>query len=171
MYVKTYKNPKSVADSMIKEFSRESPYIRTKEEQREEQLKSNQQSTMLMGGFSVLASVIGIFGILNNLMLNFIERKHSFAVFRSMGMSKSQVIKMIFVESATGGLIGGAIGVMGGVILITMVAGVSNAAEVNYPIAAFAAYAASGALIMLVASISPALRTSRINIIDEIKFE
>lgn len=171
MFVRTCKNPEEVAQNLKKEFSRWSPYIITKEELREEHMQSNRQSLMLMSGFSVLASVIGIFGILNNLMLSFIERKHSFAVFRSMGMSKGQIIRMVFVESATGGLIGGAIGVMGGVILIAMVAGMSNAAHINYPMGAFAGYAASGAAIMLAASVSPALKTSRLNIIDEIKFE
>jgi hypothetical protein len=63
------------------------------------------------------------------------------------------------------------IGVTGGIILITMVAGVSNAADINYPLSAFAGYVAVGAVIMLVSSISPALKTSRLNIIDEIKFE
>ncbi len=171
MFVRVYKNPEEVALNLKKEFSRVRPYIITKEELRKENVKSNQQSMMLMSGFSILASVIGIFGILNNLMLSFIERKHSFAVLRSMGMSKRQIIKMIFIESATGGLIGGAIGVLGGVILITMVAGVSNAAAINYPLSTFVSYVAVGAVIMLVASISPALKTSRLNIIDEMKFE
>ncbi|MGE5677838.1 MAG: ABC transporter permease, partial [Pseudomonadota bacterium] len=171
VYVKADKDPEIVAESLRKEFKRNYPYITTKEQSRKENLESNKQSTMLMSGFSVLASVIGIFGILNNLMLGFIERKHSFAVFRSMGMSKKQLIGMIFVESATGGLIGGLIGIMGGVILITMLAGAGNLADIHYPIGAFVAYGLIGAFIMLVASVSPAIKTSRLNIIDEIKFE
>jgi putative ABC transport system permease protein len=78
---------------------------------------------------------------------------------------------MVFVESATEGLIGGAIGVMGGVMLITMVAGASNAADIHYPLSSFVWYVVVGAGIMLTASISPALKTSKMNIIDEIKFE
>jgi len=171
VYVKAYKDPEMVAETLRKEFKRDYPYIKTKEQMRKEYTEENKQSTMLMSGFSVLASIIGIFGILNNLMLGFIERKHSFAVFRSMGMSKRQLVAMIFVESATGGLIGGMIGIIGGIVLITMLAGAGNLAEIHYPIGAFIAYAFAGAFIMLVASVSPAIRTSRLNIIDEIKFE
>lgn len=171
VYVKAYKDPEMVAEGLRKEFRRNYPYITTKEQTRKENMESNKQSTMLMSGFSVLASVIGIFGILNNLMLGFIERKHSFAVFRSMGMSRKQLIGMIFVESATGGLIGGLIGIIGGVILITMLAGAGNLGDIHYPIGAFVGYGLIGAFIMLVASVSPAIKTSKLNIIDEIKFE
>lgn len=171
IFVKTNKNPEEVANNLKDEFSRLRPYIVTKEEMRNEHMRSNKQSMMLMSGFSILASVIGIFGILNNLMLSFIERKHSFAVYRSMGMSKRQLIRMVFIESVTGGLIGGAIGAMGGVMLITMIAGVSNTADISYPLGTFAGYVVAGAAIMLIASISPAIKTSKLNIIDEIKFE
>jgi putative ABC transport system permease protein len=171
VYVKTDKAPEEVAQSIREEFKRWWPYVATMEERRSENMKSNQQSMLLMSGFSALASVIGIFGILNNLMLSFIERKHSFAVFRSMGMSKRQMIRMIFIESATGGLIGGAIGVLGGIILITMIAGVDNIGNIHYPVNTFVLYVLVGAGIMLTASISPALKTSKLNIIDEIKFE
>lgn len=171
VYVKAYKDPELVAETLREEFKRDYPYIETKEQMRKQYTEENKQSTMLMSGFSVLASIIGIFGILNNLMLGFIERKHSFSVFRSMGMSKRQLIAMIFVESATGGLIGGLIGIIGGIVLITMLAGAGNLAEIHYPIGAFVGYAIAGAIIMLTASISPAIRTSKLNIIDEIKFE
>ncbi|KUO70856.1 MAG: hypothetical protein APF81_07955 [Desulfosporosinus sp. BRH_c37] len=40
----------------------------------------------------------------------------SLAVLRSVGMSKQQIIKMIFIKSLTGGLIGGIIGVIGGIL-------------------------------------------------------
>lgn len=171
VYVRTGKAPEAVAQSLRDEFSRWDPYITTMEERKNEYIESNKQSMLLMSGFSVLASVIGIFGILNNLMLSFIERKQSLAVFRSIGMSKRQMIRMIFIEAATGGLIGGMVGVLGGVILITMIAGVNYAGEIHYPWTSFGLYMLAGAAIMLIASVSPAVKTSRLNIIDEIKFE
>ena len=57
-----------------------------------------------MRGFSLLALVIGIFGVFNNLIISFLERQRSIAMLRSIGMSKRQSIKMFFIEALTGGL-------------------------------------------------------------------
>lgn len=171
VFVKTYKNAEEVEKTMAAEFKRWRPFIRTKEQNRDEWMKSNEQSMLLLSGFSLIASFIGIFGIINNLILSFIERRHSMAVFRSMGMSKRQTVSMIFIEAATGGIIGGLIGILGGILLITVVAGVNQSAEVHYPVSTFILYMIAGAVIMLLASISPALRSSKLNLIDEIKYE
>lgn len=73
-----------------------------------------------MRGFSLLALLIGIFGVFNNLIISFLERRRSLAVLRSVGMSKNQALKMFFIEALTGGLIGGIIGALCGYILISI---------------------------------------------------
>ncbi len=169
--VKTYKDPEQVAENLRKEFRRRRPYIQTMAQRKEADMNSNKQGMLLMSGFSVLASVIGIFGVLNNLLLSFIERKHALAVLRSMGMSKRQTLRMIFIEAVTGGIIGGGIGILAGMMLIVVLAGASTAARVHFPLDTFLLYVAAGAVIMLLASIGPAMKTAGLNIMDEVKYE
>lgn len=171
IHIKTAGDAEAVKKSIEKEFIRQRPYLETIDNMQEEYLKSNEQSMMLMTGFSVLAAVIGLFGVLNNLLISFINRKRSLAVFKSVGMSKVQIIKMIFIEALTGGAIGGLLGVITGTLMIVVLAGTSNSGSIHYPVGSYITYVLAGAVVMLVASISPALKSSKLDIIESIKFE
>jgi putative ABC transport system permease protein len=175
IYVKVNKDTQEVAENLEKRFSRRKPEITIVAEQRANNLASYATLFSILNGFSIMTMVIGIFGVLNNLIISFIERRRSFAIFRSIGMSKQQIIKMIFIEALTGGSIGGAVGVTTGFLLISVMPYVFRAVsqpvsitfDLNMVYSAFTA----GVIITLVASISPALRTSRLNIIQSIKYE
>ena len=49
-------------------------------------------------------------GIINNLLINYIQRKRSIAMYKSVGMSNRQNVKMTLMEGFTSGLIGAVIG-------------------------------------------------------------
>jgi putative ABC transport system permease protein len=164
-------DPEKAAESIRNEFKRNHPYVETKEESIAQSIEANNQSMMLMQGFSVLALIIGSFGVINNLLISFIQRKHSLAVFRSVGMSKKQILSMVFIESLTGGLIGGIIGVIAGSTMIRILVGVGTGMEVSYPVSSFFTYIFCGSLVMLIASISPALKSSKIDLVASLKYE
>ncbi|MCX7710259.1 MAG: ABC transporter permease [Clostridia bacterium] len=170
-YIKTFKSPEEVKEAIKQEFKKLDPYIETKTEAQQKSEKSNQQGMALLSGFGVLAMFIGIFGVINNLLISFIERKFSLAVLKSMGMSKIQSIQMIFIEAFTGGLVGGMLGVAGGSVMICVLVGLNSIPDIKFPVGTFAAYMIAGAVIMLVSSISPALKTSKLDIVSTIKFE
>lgn len=44
----------------------------------------------ILQGFSLMAMVIGIFGIMNNFTISFMERRRVLAMMRANGMSKGQ---------------------------------------------------------------------------------
>ncbi|MDD2294228.1 MAG: FtsX-like permease family protein [Bacteroidales bacterium] len=93
----------------------------------------------------------------------FIERKRVLAVMRSLGMSKRQIIKMIFIEAMTGGLIGGIVDVGIGVLMVSVFPYIMKALDMPIPIS----YAPSllvisllaSIVITMVVSISPALKS------------
>ncbi|HNU80937.1 MAG TPA: FtsX-like permease family protein, partial [Bacillota bacterium] len=93
----------------------------------------------------------------------------------SMGMSKGQIIKMIFIEALSGGIVGGAVGVFSGVVNISIVPYVLKAIDLPIPIhysAVLMAFSlAGGVAVTLIASVSPALKSSRLNIIEAVKYE
>ncbi|MDF2892255.1 MAG: hypothetical protein K0R80_2622 [Clostridia bacterium] len=141
--------------------------------------KSNNDSNAalfsIFKGFSIMTMVIGIFGILNNFAISFMERKRVLAVLRSVGMSKGQSIKMIMIEALTGGFIGGAVGIIMGVMMISIIPyllkTIDLPIDMTYDPVLLINGLLGGIIVSLIASISPALKSSKLNIIEAIKYE
>jgi putative ABC transport system permease protein len=175
MYIKTASEPDKVLDALEKQMGQR-PYSMTTVKQMEyENRKANDSVFMILKGFSIMALVIGTFGVLNNLIISFIERRRSLAMLRSIGMSKSQTLKMIFIEALSGGLVGGITGVAAGYCLLWTVPFVMKAINLSvplhFPLESIPTYVIAGMLITVAASISPAVKSSRLNIITAIKYE
>ncbi|MFZ5988152.1 MAG: ABC transporter permease [Bacillota bacterium] len=175
LYIKTNKDPEVVANNIRKEFQRKNPVVKTIAEQGELTRKNGEQKIIIFQGFSVMTMLIGILGVLNNLIISFLERKRVLSILRSIGMSKMHIVKMIFIESFSGGIIAGTMGVTTGLLLISVLPYLMKAINRPYPLYLFpylffGAFLA-GVLINICASISPAIKSSKLNIIETIKFE
>lgn len=173
--IKTNKDPELVKEN-IKEFYKDRGiYIRTVAEMEKSNIESNDAIFNIFKLFSIMAMVIGIFGVVNNFAISFIERKRSLAMFRSAGMSKLQTVKMIFIEALSGGLVGGAVGATTGVISVSIIPYLLKAIDMpitmHYSAALIINSIIGGAVVTLVASVSPAFKSSRLNIIEAIKYE
>lgn len=175
IYIKTQKDPVQVEQAIKKSFQRSSFWSMTVDRMEETNMQSNAQMFAILNGFSILALIIGIFGVFNNLIISFIERRRSLAVLKSVGMNKVQILKMILVEALTGGIIGGSFGLFTGLLLIVNVGYVLKAMSLpmtmHYSLSQFLNSMLGGIIITLVASVSPALRSSRLNVIQAIKYE
>ncbi len=168
-------DPDLVQQSIRSKFVREQFWNETVKGIRGRNIAQNERMFVIMDGFSLMAMIIGIFGVLNNLLLSFLERKQSLAVLRSMGISQGQIIRMILIESMTTGLIGGIMGVFAGWLMISVIPYVTRSMGLNgnmiYSTSMFALALAAGMVITITASISPAMKSSRLNIIESIKYE
>lgn len=175
IFVKTSGDPAAVAQAIKRKFERDRPYVTTLREMEQGEMKSNRMILMILQGFSLLALLIGIVGVLNNLIIGFIERKRALAVLRSVGMDKRQSIGMIFIESLSGGIIGGLLGILAGSLLLYTMPYILKAINLYVPLhysaPLFLFSILGGMLIMVVASISPALKSARLDIIEAIKYE
>lgn len=175
MYIKCTGSSEKVAEQIKQRFPDKFKDVYTIEELIENDSKNNGIVFCLLNAFSILSMLIGIFGIINNLIINFIERRRWIAVMRSIGMSKNQIIKMIFVESLTGGLIGGVIGVLTGLSMILLIPDIMVSMglvyTIRYSIPLLLMYLFVSVLVMITASISPAIKSSNLNIIEAIRYE
>ena len=67
-------------------------------------------------GTSLLAVLVGVLGVTNTMLMSVFERKQEIAVLLALGWKRSRIVRMILLESAMLGLLGGIIGVGLGVI-------------------------------------------------------
>ncbi len=122
----------------------------------------------------VLSVIISSFGIANTLGLSIYERVRELGLLRAVGMQRAQLGWMIVVEavivSLIGAVLGIAIGVLFGWAMQQALAdlGVSRFAV---PAGMLVAFAVVAAILGLVASIVPAVRASRIRVLEAIAYE
>lgn len=175
IYIKTSEDPSVVNTRLKDRFVRRGIWSEPVDELQKANQEQNDQLFIMLQGFSVLTMIIGIFGVFNNYLVSMLHRKRSLAMYRSVGMSKRQMRRMLYIESATCGLIGGLTGVAGGLLLVFMVSFMMKA--MNLPVAmhinnVLLIQSLVGAiLVSLVASISPVIRSSKMSIIQAIKYE
>ncbi len=175
IYIKTSIDPDAAEKILREKFGKNRPWICTVRQMEQNERKSNEQLFTILRGFSILTMIIGIFGILNNFIIGFIQRKRHLAIYRSVGMSRKQIVKMVFIEALTGGLIGGIMGISSGVILINIVGfvikGMNLFVPIRYSPMLFLYSLLAGIIVTVIASISPAVKSSKLNIIEAVKYE
>lgn len=162
-------------EKLQKEYKDKKLDISTGAEFRESMRSSMAEMTNLITGFALIAVVVGCVGIVNNFFMSFIERKHTIAILRSIGMNKSAVRKMLVVEGGMVGIVGAVVGVLGGSLYFNlsslfMTIGNVDMSMKQYP-ESFVIYILGGLLVAVIASVSPMQNASKLNIIEEIKYE
>jgi len=175
IYVKASMGLATVTGNIRSQFIRKEPRIMTVDELEKMDRRNYDQMFNILKGFTIMTIIIGIFGVINNLIIGFLKRKRVLAIFRSIGMAKVQIVKMIIIESLTGGVIGSVVGVFAGILMVFITPCVLKAIDMSVPmhfslnimITSFLA----GLVINFIASISPALKSSKLNIIEAIKYE
>jgi putative ABC transport system permease protein len=132
---------------------------------------------MLLNVQVALAIVIGFFGIVNTLLISVMSRTREIGLLRAVGMTSSQVARMILIESfvmaGVGALLGIGLGLAGArwplAFHVEQVSGYWLPLYVPWMTIAIAAGAS--VLIGIVASLLPSRRAARINILEAITYE
>lgn len=113
-------------------------------------------------------------GVINNLIINFIQKKHSIAMYKSVGLSNRQNIKMTIIEGLTSGLIGASVGLLVAYLevdTIFIVAGPRISVQPQFDPTVFILSGLAGVIITLIGSVVPILKSSEMKLVEEIKFE
>jgi putative ABC transport system permease protein len=175
IFIKTYKDDYAVRDSIKERFKGKKYRVDTIADMEKNNAKANEAMMSQLRAFPFISIVIGAFGVLNNFIISFIERKRALAVMASIGMSKRQTIKMLFIEALSAGLIGGMMGIATGLAMTSIIPLVMKAMmfpiPMHYQGSVFVICMVLGICITLISSITPALKSSKMNIIDAIKYE
>ena len=122
-----------------------------------------------------LAVALSFIGIINNQVISFIQRRKEIAVLNSTCMSKGQLMKMLFFETVLANVIAAGIAIVTSILATDMIdnfmKGMSMYVQVQYsPITALV-FTGIIVLVLILTLISPILRLTKMNIVNEIKYE
>lgn len=124
---------------------------------------------------SAVVFLVSIIGIVNNQLINYIQRKRYFSIERSIGMSKKQLGKMLLIESVCGGIIGGIIALGGGNLLIYIIPNFLKAngqvLNISYSFSTSILAVLLGIVITIICSIMIIIKSSKLSIIESIRYE
>ena len=131
--------------------------------------------------FGIFYAIVGVaifaslFGIINTLTMSVLERTREIGVLRALGASRWQVRRQVAYESLVIGLIGALLGIavgagLGWALLQGLAAGVPGV-DYRPPISTMVWVAFAGVVLGLIASILPARRAARLDVIRAISYE
>jgi putative ABC transport system permease protein len=135
-----------------------------------------QQAFRMFDVLALIAMLVGFMGITNTLTMNVMERTQEIGMLRAVGMTRSQVVRMILSEAALMGLIGGFMGLVFGVVLSRLFLSAMTSMSgyrLTYilPLENILAALLIAFLTSQLAAFLPTLRASRTRILEAIQYE
>ncbi len=135
------------------------------------------RSFVMTNAVNIITLVIAGLGIIVTLLASVFERTREIGILRGIGMTRSQVLAMVLIESALIGAIGGVLGAAAGIVIgwiemegmIRVDLGASIGYHVHYAALLWALLLAVG--LSALAGIYPARRAATTNIVEALTYE
>ncbi|MFW6869873.1 ABC transporter permease [Nocardioides sp. CPCC 206347] len=131
------------------------------------------QLLYMIYGLLTLAIVIAVIGIINTLGLSVIERTREIGLLRAIGMSRTKLRRMITLESITIAVLGAVLGmVLGLTIGVLLQHSLSEElSSLGLPLGQLVVFLVIAVVVGVLAAVVPAIRASRLNVLDAISTE
>jgi putative ABC transport system permease protein len=125
----------------------------------------------LIDALLALTVIVALFGIVNTLVLSITERTRELGMLRAIGTSRRQIRSMIRYEAMIMGLIGGILGIVLGTGLAYLVSRVIDDFTLTIPIGSVLALLVLAAVAGVLASVLPARRAARLDVLQALAYE
>ncbi len=138
------------------------------------QMPDMQNMDAMMSGISFLAILVGGLGVMNTMLMSVLERTREIGVLRALGWRRPRVLFMIMKESLLLGLLGGLTGVavaFGLGALLGAIPMVGDAFSPVWELDIFMRASSIALLLGLVGGVYPALRATRLEPIEALRYE
>jgi len=131
--------------------------------------------TMLLGAIAGISLVVGGIGIMNIMLVSVTERTREIGIRKAVGASRTDILLQFVVEAIIVTLVGGAVGVLAGVVAARIANGqdFGTGSPVTTVVAPWSIFVALGVsvIIGLFFGIYPAFRASRLDPIEALRTE
>jgi putative ABC transport system permease protein len=151
--------------------------VLTNGELREEILRIFDRTFTLTYVLEAIAVIIAMLGIINTLVTSVVERRRELATLQALGSSQRQITALILWEAGYLGLLGTAMGLVGGVALAWILIRVINrqsfgwTIQISWPLGLMAEVAAMALVASLLAGLWPARWAAKQPLVDGLRYE
>lgn len=155
-------------------FGETSNWSRTVEEFNTDALSTVGAFLQPMHSMTYFILLLAAVGIINNLLINYIQKRRSIAMYKSVGLSNRQNMKMTLIEGLSSGLIGAVIAIFVSYMeiqTIFLVAGPKISMVPELDAVTFLIAGGMGMIVTLLGSAVPIFKSRRMKLVEEIKFE
>ncbi|WP_097870864.1 ABC transporter permease [Streptomyces sp. rh34] len=157
-------------DELLKDSSPEAK-VMTKAEVRDEFSSAFALQVTVVQALLGVAMLIAVLGIINTLALSILERTAELGALRAIGLGRGQTVRMIMTESMLISLFGAVLGlVVGSVLGLAMSHALEDqgVSHLALPWSQMLAYLIGAAVVGIIASLAPARRGARLNVLHAI---
>ena len=155
-------------------FGETSNWSRTVEEFNTDALSTVGAFLQPMHSMTWFILLLATVGVINNLLINYLQKRRSIAMYKSVGLSNHQNTKMTLIEGFSAGLIGVVIAIFVSYMeiqTIFLVAAPKISMLPELDLWTFLAAGGLGIFITLLGSVVPFMKSRNMKLIEEIKFE
>lgn len=131
------------------------------------------QLLYMVYGLLALSVVIAVIGIINTLSLSVLERTREIGLLRAVGLSRRRLRLMVTLESVTISLMGGVLGLVLGVLIGVLLQRTlsEDLTKLSLPLQSLAVFLVITVICGVLAAIAPAVRASRMQVLEAIATE
>lgn len=131
------------------------------------------QLLYMIYGLLALAIVIAVIGIINTLGLSVIERTREIGLLRAIGLHRPGLRRMVTLESVTIALLGAVLGMALGLLIGTLLRETlsEDLTSLGLPVEQLAMFGVVAVIVGVLAAVIPAIRASRLNVLEAIAEE
>jgi len=146
---------------------------RDREQVKEQQAGQINQLLYLIYALLGLSVIVSLFGIVNTLALSIFERTRELGLLRAVGMSRRQVKRIVRLEAVITSLIGALLGLVLGVLFALAISRPleEEGFRLTFPVGTLVLLVTCAALAGMVASLWPARRAARLDVLRALAYE